>query len=242
MESGAPDHYATLGLERACTLAEVRAAYRTLAKRHHPDLNADSSEAAERMEALNAAYETLSDPARRRAYDRGESTGAKPAPRGRIERNITQDVSLRIDELFRGTILEVQVKDPANPESEHYSLTVPPETAPGARFRLPRSSAAGGGFVQVRVRVSPNYRFKTRGSDLRCDLRINARRAAEGGTETIPGATGTMLRLQIPAGVGRGEILRLSGEGLPKARGGRGDLLVRITYRPEVRITRGRAA
>jgi DnaJ-class molecular chaperone len=47
-----------------------------------------------------------------------------------------------------------------------------------------------------------------------------------------------MLRVYIPAGVSRGEVLRLAGQGLPKPRGGRGDLLVRITYRPEVRITR----
>jgi DnaJ-class molecular chaperone len=47
-----------------------------------------------------------------------------------------------------------------------------------------------------------------------------------------------MLRIQIPAGVARGELLRIRGEGLPKPRGGRGDLLVKITYRPEVRIGR----
>ena len=54
----------------------------------------------------------------------------------------------------------------------------------------------------------------------------------------MPGPTGAPLRVSIPAGVGRAAVLRVSGEGLPKPRGGRGDLLVRITYRPEVRITR----
>jgi DnaJ-class molecular chaperone len=44
--------------------------------------------------------------------------------------------------------------------------------------------------------------------------------------------------VQIPRGVGRNEIVRVPGEGLPKPRGGRGDLLVRITYRPEVRVSR----
>jgi DnaJ-class molecular chaperone len=42
----------------------------------------------------------------------------------------------------------------------------------------------------------------------------------------------------IPRGVERGEVLRIAGEGLPKSRGGRGDLLVRINYRVEVRISR----
>jgi DnaJ-class molecular chaperone len=52
------------------------------------------------------------------------------------------------------------------------------------------------------------------------------------------GVLGSMLRVKIPARVQRGEIVRLPGEGLPKPGGGRGDLLVRIVYRPEVRITR----
>jgi DnaJ-class molecular chaperone len=46
--------------------------------------------------------------------------------------------------------------------------------------------------------------------------------------------------VQIPPGVARGEVLRIAGEGLPKSRGGRGDLLVRIVYTPEVRITHKR--
>jgi DnaJ-class molecular chaperone len=48
------------------------------------------------------------------------------------------------------------------------------------------------------------------------------------------------LRLTIPRNAKRGEIIRIAGEGMPKARGGRGDLLVRLTYRPEVRVTRSR--
>jgi DnaJ-class molecular chaperone len=47
-----------------------------------------------------------------------------------------------------------------------------------------------------------------------------------------------MVRVQIPPGVGRGAVLRIAGEGLPKPRGGRGELLVRIAYRPEVRTSR----
>ena len=73
---------------------------------------------------------------------------------------------------------------------------------------------------------------------MRCDLKINCKRAAQGGVEMIRDISGAMLRVQIPRGVSRGEILRISGGGLPRLRGGRGDLLVRITYRPEIRISR----
>jgi DnaJ-class molecular chaperone len=54
----------------------------------------------------------------------------------------------------------------------------------------------------------------------------------------IRGLTGAMLRVPIPRGVARGEIIRIANEGLPKPRGGRGDLLVQISYRVEVRIAR----
>jgi DnaJ-class molecular chaperone len=84
--------------------------------------------------------------------------------------------------------------------------------------------------VQLRVKALPNFRFKTRGSDLRCDLKIKTERAAQGGVEMIRGLTGAMLRVPIPRGVGARRNHPRRGEGLPKPRGGRGDLLVRITY------------
>jgi DnaJ-class molecular chaperone len=160
---------------------------------------------------------------------------------GKPQQNIAQDIYLRLEEFFRGAALEVRVNDPGNPDGpEVYSLQVPPETAPGTRFRVPRESSAIGGQVLVRIRARPDFRFKIRGSDLRCDLRVNARRAAQGGFESLRGATGNYLRIQIQPGVARGEVIRVAGEGLPKLRGGRGDLLVRVVYTPEVRITRAK--
>jgi curved DNA-binding protein len=242
LPSADSDHYATLGLDRRCTPAQVRAAYRLLAKRHHPDLNGGSDAALARSRELNAAYEILGDPVRRRAYDRELTAAESPASRvapSRIERSISRDAPLRIEDFFRGATLEVRVNDPANPNGpETCTLVIPPGTAPGARFKIPRPAPFDGGFVQVRVKALPGFRFKARGSDLRCDLRIAARRASKGGGEMMPGPDGSMLRVQIPAGVGRGEIIRVTGAGLPKPRGGRGDLFVRITYRPEYRVTR----
>jgi curved DNA-binding protein len=236
------NHYATLGLDRRCTLSQIRAAYRVLAKQFHPDVNGGSPAAVRRTQELNAAHETLSDPARRRKYDRELDAPKEPAARMRaakIQRNISQDVNLRLEDFLRGTKREVRVNDPANPHgAEIYELIIPPGTAPGTRFCLPRAEPFAGGFVRLRVKALPSFRFKVRGSDLRCDLKIKPERARQGGTEMIHGLTGAILRVPIPRGVERGEILRVTGEGLPKPRGGRGDLLVRITYRVEVRITR----
>jgi len=238
------NHYATLGLDRNCALAEIRAAYRLLAKQHHPDLNPNAPEAVKYTQQLNVAHETLSDPERRLAYDCELDEAKKSAASRRmakIERNISQEVNLRIEDFLRGTTREVRVNDPANPQgAEIYELIVPPNTAPGTRFRLPRAEPFVGGFVQVRVKALPGFRFKARGSDLRCDLKIKPERAVQGGVEMIQGVTGSSLRIQIPRGVGRGEIVRIPGEGLPKSRGGRGDLLVRMTYRIEVRFSRAK--
>lgn len=242
MDKDLPDHYAALGLGRRCTDAQIRAAYRALARLHHPDRNAGSADAVPRTQSLNAAYETLSDPRLRQAYDRALAAAEKaaaPVRAGRIERNISADVFLRAEEFLAGASLTVRVNDPASARGEETcELTVPPGTAPGARFRLPRDAPFENGVVIVRVRARPDARFKVRGPDLRCDLRISPRRAAQGGAESVRGLGGGCLRVEIPRGAARGEVICIPGEGLPKPRGGRGDLLVRIAYRPEVRITR----
>ena len=233
-----------LGLDRRCTLAQIRSAYRLLAKAVHPDLHPDAPDAVERARQLNEAHETLSDPARRRAYDRDcaeKEKASAPAPRrDRRSRDFQHEVRLRLEDFIRGTTLEVRVNDPGNPDGpENFTLEIPADTATGSRFRLARTGAFEGGTVTVRVRPLPNFRFKARGVDLQCDLKIRAQRAAQGGTEMISSATGAQLQVRIPPGIERGEIVRIPGHGLPRPRGGRGDLLVRVLFRPEVQVKRG---
>jgi DnaJ-class molecular chaperone len=230
-------HYAALGLDQHCTDAQIRNAYRLLAKQFHPDVNGNSPTAVAQTQALNAAYEILGDPDRRRDYDRELATPPKTSPpSAKPAANITKEIHLRLGEFLRGGKFEVRVDDPGHPGGpETYELIVPPETAPGTRFKVARDA---GGSVTVRVKARPDFRFKPRGSDLRCDLKIRSQRAQQGGTESVRGLTGNFLRVQIPPKVQRGEIIRLPGEGLPKARGGRGDLLVRVLYTPDVQIRR----
>ena len=243
MTNPMPHFYDILGLDRACSVEDIKAAYRALAKQYHPDVNGGSAEARARTQAINDAYRTLSDEAKRRAYDaeleRVEQASTRGSRRS-VSVNITDVVLVGMRDLITGTTATVTVRDPANPNgAEQYELEIPPETAPGARFRLKRVAPFESGWVTLRVKARPDRQFKPRGSDLRCDLRISARRATSGGVETVRGATGSFLRVSIPAHVARGEVIRVNGEGLPKPRGGRGDLLVRIVYRPEVTITPG---
>ncbi len=71
------DHYATLGVPPGATTAEIKAAYRALVKRHHPDAGGDQRT----ILALNAAWEVLRDGDRRRHYDHGSGLGVAVPPR-----------------------------------------------------------------------------------------------------------------------------------------------------------------
>jgi molecular chaperone DnaJ len=66
------DLYIVLGVARGATIGEIKRAYRRLARRYHPDINPGDREAAARFRDVLAAYETLTDPDRRRRYDSGE--------------------------------------------------------------------------------------------------------------------------------------------------------------------------
>lgn len=62
------DHYATLGLSSAATLADVKKAFRQKASAYHPDRNA-ASDAGERFRAVQEAYDVLADTDKRQAFD-----------------------------------------------------------------------------------------------------------------------------------------------------------------------------
>src|SRR5574338_425012 len=66
------DLYQRLGLKRGASEAEIKKAYRSLAKQLHPDRNKDNPKAAERFAQVTAAYDLLSDKDKRAQYDRGE--------------------------------------------------------------------------------------------------------------------------------------------------------------------------
>lgn len=67
------DYYKILGVDKNATDEQIKSAYRTLAKKHHPDMNNGNKQSEEMFKKINEAYEKLSDPLSKSAYDRSQS-------------------------------------------------------------------------------------------------------------------------------------------------------------------------
>lgn len=76
------DYYEILGINKDATEAEIKKAYRTLAKKYHPDLNPDNKEAEQKFKEATAAYEILSNSEKRSRYDRFGHSGVDPQAGG----------------------------------------------------------------------------------------------------------------------------------------------------------------
>ena len=78
----AQDHYKVLGVDRKAPPAEIKKAYRKLARQYHPDRNPGDAKAEARFKEVSAAYDVLGDPEKRKQYDRGTLFGGRRAGGG----------------------------------------------------------------------------------------------------------------------------------------------------------------
>jgi curved DNA-binding protein len=144
-------------------------------------------------------------------------------------------VQISIEDAFRGTTLALQLSMPeydASGQLRRVPNTVKARVAPGAvdgqRLRLPGKGGKGfnGGrdgdlYLIISFKAHPLYRATDH--DLYLDLPLSAWEAALGATVEVP-TPGGAVKLKVPAGTSAGQKLRLSGRGLPRPRGGAGDL------------------
>ncbi|RCV54680.1 DnaJ C-terminal domain-containing protein [Marinitenerispora sediminis] len=210
----ARDYYEVLGVSRNATTEEVQQAYRKLARRYHPDLNADPV-AEERFKEANDAYQVLSDPGTRARYDRF----------GPDFRRVPQDVDERV---AAGSGGRRRRGGRAGRGGVHV------ETGFGG-VGVDLDDLLGGLFGGRSTGPVP-------GADQEAELELGVADAYRGGTRhvTLAGPEGTReYDVRVPPGTVAGQRIRLPGEGGRGVAGGpRGDLylVVRIAPHPRFRL------
>ncbi|MGE0566117.1 MAG: DnaJ C-terminal domain-containing protein [Pseudolabrys sp.] len=223
------DPYDVLGVSKTAGEAEIKSAYRKLAKKLHPDANKQDPKAASRFAELNAAYEILGEDDKRKAFDRGEiDAEGKPRFRG-----------------FEG----FGARPGGGPhESQFESFTWGPGGFSRERHSSGGPGVGGGAFEDVLrsmfggARGGPGGGFRDQfqtedfgpppsGQDVSAAVTISLDEAAKGGTRRVQLPSGKEIDVKIPAGLSNGQQIRLKGQGMPGP-GGAGDLLITVSVAP----------
>jgi DnaJ-class molecular chaperone len=230
------DYYDILGVGRKASEAEIKKAYRHLAKKFHPDVNKDNKAAEEKFKEVQAAYDVLGDKKKREQYDMFGSAGAYAGAGG-----------------FGGG-------GPFYYSSTSGGAGVPPDFDFSTFFGGGRASAGGssqtfrgedvgdlfgdlfgmGGFGKGKGRRTA--RGPTPGADRYYTIEVDFLEAALGKTTKIDlpeGKKTTHINVKIPPGVDNGSKIRLAGKGEPSPNGGPpGDLYIEVRVKPHPYFTR----
>jgi len=230
------DPYEVLGVSKGASPADIKKAYRKLAKKLHPDANKKDPKAADKFAELNSAHEIVGDDAKRKAFDRGEiDAEGKPRFHG-----------------FEGFGGRPPGAGPfGGREGNFESFTWGPD---GVRRATSRGGPAGGGaagggqgFEDIlsqmfggRARGGPGATFEAedigsaiRGQDVTATAVITLNEAAHGGTRRLELPIGKEVEFKIPPGIAEGKQIRLRGQGMPAPHGGPpGDVLITISIAP----------
>jgi curved DNA-binding protein len=240
------DYYAVLGVARDASEKQIRAAYRKLARQHHPDVNPGNAEAEGRFKQINEAYEVLSDAEKRKRYDevgqdwREYEQWQRAQAAGGVPRGEPFDWSSVMGERpdvryeYR-SVNEEDLRDMFGDEapfSDFFeTLFHSGEPGDGASGRR-----RGGGTARRRARPRS-------GEDLEQPVEVSLADAYRGTTMylSIQAAGGGPRRLEvkIPPGVRDGSRVRVKGQGGPGGDGGRpGDVYLIVTVLPDARFER----
>lgn len=225
------DYYATLGVSRGASDAEIKKAFRKLARQYHPDIAKDKKTAEAKFKEINEAYEVLSDPQKRRKYDElgmnWKYADQTPPPHRRGRGNGAGARGQR-DFHFGGTGF-----------SDFFEQFFG-GSARGGGFGFPGGAGAGEGFRQSTR--------SAKGADIDGDILVTLDEVMDGSTRTLSlqrtdpdtGEESTQtFKVRIPPGVREGQSIRVAGLGDPGFGGGpAGDLYlrVRLEAHPDFRV------
>jgi molecular chaperone DnaJ len=210
------DFYKVLGVSKDVSEADLKKAYRKLARKYHPDANPGDTAAEARFKEISEAHSVLSDPAQRAEYDqiRAMGSGARfSAPSGAGGTGGFEDV---FGSMFGG--------GGGRGGRTAYSQQ-------GFEDLLGGMFGGGGGFGQS----SGGFRGfggPTPGRDVTASTTIDFVTATKGDTVHLQTSDGKPINVRIPAGVTDGQKIRVPGKGQPSPDGGAaGDLILTVAVR-----------
>jgi len=251
------DYYATLGLQRNASDAEIKKAYRSLAMKHHPDRGGDEK----RFKDISQAYDFLSNPEKKQIIDLGGDPNAQSGGGGfnhnpfefhfntgnfgdvfgnfgfgrqpqRRNRSLNINVEITLEDVLTGKDFTAEVSIPG--KNKMINIQIPPGIENGQQIRyegMGDDSIPGlrPGDLLVNVIVREHHRYKREGTSLVIDQEVNVWDALLGSSIEIQTLDHKTLSINLPAGTQPDTVMSCKGEGLPNMRTRqRGNLLIRI--------------
>lgn len=200
------DFYKILGVDKNVDEKELKKVYRKLARQYHPDSNPGDAKAEARFKEISEAFTVLSDPKQREEYDQIRAMGAGGA-------RFTQG-GQGFEDMFGGM------------------FGGPGARGGGAQYGYP--GGAGGGFEDIFDLFGGGGapRGPRRGRDVTASTVLDFETAVQGSTVTLKTATGSTVKVRIPAGVKDGQKIKVRGKGEPSPDGGTpGDVILTVQVR-----------
>lgn len=218
------DPYQVLGVAKTASEAEIKKAFRNLAKKHHPDTHAGDEAAKKRFQEISAAYDIVGDKDKRAKFDAGE-IDASGNPRGFDPRAGG----------FRGNPFGFggAGATPGGEREFHFSWD-DRGGAQGFSAEDIFSELMGGGRGRGRRANQP-----ARGEDFAVAITASFGESVMGGTRRIVLANGEQIDVKIPPGLKDGQQIRIKGRGGAGRHGGpNGDVLIQVTVAPHPFMSR----
>lgn len=219
------DYYKILGVEKKASSAEIKKAFRKLARKLHPDVAKDKTKTIGLFSEINEANEVLSDPDKRRRYDElganwNQPERKAPQPQGEFSRT------------------------PGNGSSFHYDGTGFSDFFEQFLGNRGRSSAGFSHFNRAGQQGKGSGNIPQPGQDIESEILVTLSEALHGSTRTLrlqrtDQQSEQILQVKIPPGVREGQLIRLSGKGQEGTAGGAsGNLYLRVVLakHPDFRV------